>query len=210
MIFLILKEFKLKNLKLVLLFIFSLAALATVIFFILYFIPNSLSADNSMLKPPQQKELLRSPLGDIPVILIWLLCIFIALVMVFIMIKLLKEKSKINKSFLMIKLEAEKAREALLKGKDFKNVIINCYKKMCIALEKEQEIQREKHMTVEEFENLLEAAGAPMESVKVLTKYFEAVRYGNWEPEYSDEQKAIRCFESIMIHFGNISPRKHS
>jgi hypothetical protein len=33
-----------------------------------------------------------------------------------------------------------------------------------------------------------------------LTQLFEAVRYGNWQPNPVDEQKAIQCLEAIMLY----------
>jgi hypothetical protein len=54
-------------------------------------------------------------------------------------------------------------------------------------------------MTTREFENLLEIAGVPHNPIHQLTQLFEAVRYGNWQPNPIDEQKAIHCLEAIML-----------
>ena len=82
-------------------------------------------------------------------------------------------------------LEAEKAWQALITGLDLKDVIVKCYRQMSLALEKEQGIERKDFMTTREFENLLEAAGIPHDPIHQLTQLFEAVRYGNWQPQSS-------------------------
>ncbi len=66
-------------------------------------------------------------------------------------------------------------------------------------LEKEQGIERKDFMTTGEFEVLLETAGAPHDPVHQLTQLFEAVRYGNWQPNPMDDQKAIQALEAIML-----------
>jgi hypothetical protein len=55
-------------------------------------------------------------------------------------------------------------------------------------------------MTTGEFEILLETAGIPHEPIHQLTLLFDAVRYGHWQPNAVDEQKAIQCLEAIMLH----------
>jgi len=97
-------------------------------------------------------------------------------------------------------LEAEKAWQALITGLDLKDVIIKCYRQMSLALEQEQGIERKDFMTPREFENLLEAAGIPHEPIHQLTQLFEAVRYGNWQPNLVDEQKAIHCLQAIVLY----------
>ena len=85
-------------------------------------------------------------------------------------------------------------------GLDLKDVIVKCYRQMSLALEKEQGIERKDFMTTREFENLLEAAGIPHDPIHQLTQLFEAVRYGNWQPNPMDEQKAIHCLQAIMLY----------
>ena len=97
-------------------------------------------------------------------------------------------------------LEAEKARQKLKTGLGLQAVIIKCYRQMSLALAEEQGIEREDFMTTREFENLLEVIGVPRDPVHQLTQLFEAVRYGNWQPNPIDEQKAIHCLEAIMLY----------
>jgi hypothetical protein len=96
-------------------------------------------------------------------------------------------------------LEAEKAWQELIAGVGLKGVIIKCYRQMSLALEKEQGIERKEFMTTGEFEDLLEAAGFPSAPLHRLTRLFEAVRYGNWQPNPLDEQNAIDCLGAIML-----------
>jgi hypothetical protein len=71
---------------------------------------------------------------------------------------------------------------------------------MSLALEQEQGIERKDFMTTREFEHLLETAGVPHDPIHQLTRLFEAVRYGNWQPNPVDEQKAIHCLQAIMLY----------
>jgi hypothetical protein len=87
-------------------------------------------------------------------------------------------------------------------GSDLKDVIIKCYQQMSLALESERGLEREVYMTTTEFEKLLETAGIPYEPIHQLTQLFEAVRYGNWQPNHVDEQEAIRCLKTIMSYSG--------
>jgi hypothetical protein len=71
---------------------------------------------------------------------------------------------------------------------------------MSLALAQEQRIERKDFMTTREFEHLLETAGVPYDPIHQLTQLFEAVRYGNWQPNPVDEQKAIQCLQAIMLY----------
>ncbi|HEX2992497.1 MAG TPA: DUF4129 domain-containing protein, partial [Anaerolineales bacterium] len=98
----------------------------------------------------------------------------------------------------LVGLEAEKARQALKAGVSLKDVIIHCYREMSLALKQEQGIERKEFMTTGEFERLLKSAGIPHEPIHQLTRLFDAVRYGNWQPNAAEEQMAIQCLEAIM------------
>ena len=100
----------------------------------------------------------------------------------------------------IVSLEAEKAWQELEAGLGLKGVIVKCYRQMSLALQKEQGIERKDSMTVREFENLLEAAGVPCDPVHQLTQLFETVRYGHWQPNPIDEEKAIHCLEAIVLY----------
>ena len=53
-------------------------------------------------------------------------------------------------------------------------------------------------MTTREFEDSLTRAGVPAESVRELTRLFEAVRYGWSSPGPEEGERAIRCLEAIV------------
>ena len=97
-------------------------------------------------------------------------------------------------------LEAEKAWRALQTGLDLKDVIIKCYRQMGLALKEEQGIEREDFMTTGEFQHLLATAGVPYGPVHQLTRLFDAVRYGNWQPNPTDKHEAIQSLEAIMVY----------
>jgi hypothetical protein len=98
----------------------------------------------------------------------------------------------------LVEIEAERAMQALQQGLDFKNVIVQCYRQMSAALQKEQGIELEDTMTAREFEHLLEAKGLPRDPVHQLTQLFEAARYSLRQFTPADEQKAIDCLSAIV------------
>jgi hypothetical protein len=135
----------------------------------------------------------------VPAPLLWLVGIVLLISSILLAIWIFTPSRRETTTIGLVGLEAEKAWQSLMTGLDLKDVIIKCYRQMSLALEQEQGIEREDFMTTREFENLLEAAGIPHDPIHQLTQLFEAVRYGNWQPNPVDEQKAIQCFQAIML-----------
>ena len=144
-----------------------------------------------------------SPLGSAPPSLLWLVGIGLLIITVLVAISVFTPTRQAQPLDLLGR-EAESARQALISGVDLKDVIVNCYRQMSLAMQQEQGIEREDFMTTGEFETVLEAAGIPHEPIQQLTRLFEAVRYGHWHPNTADEQQAIHCLEAIMVHSRNI------
>jgi hypothetical protein len=97
-----------------------------------------------------------------------------------------------------VTVEAEYAIQALQQGLDFRNVIVQCYRQMSAALQKEQGIELENSMTAREFERLLEAKGLPRDPVHQLTQLFETARYSLRQFTPTDEQTAFECLCTIV------------
>lgn len=152
------------------------------------------------LPMPTPAPLLTSPLGPVPPLLLWLVGIGLLAAGTLIGVWLFTSSRNRATTIDIVGLEAEEAWQKLKTGLDLKDVVIKCYRQMSLALAKEQGIEREDFMTTREFENLLEAAGVPHDPIHQLTQLFEAVRYGNWQPNPIDEQKAIHCLEAIMLY----------
>jgi hypothetical protein len=95
---------------------------------------------------------------------------------------------------------ARTAAQEIRLGRDFRNVIIQCYSQMSAALQKEKGIERSGNMTSHEFEDLLISSGFPSGPVHELTQLFEKVRYGHEPPNKSDETSALASLDTI-IHF---------
>jgi hypothetical protein len=157
-------------------------------------------ATDIQLRPLQRKSV-HMPTESIMGVMLWVLVFICAGLAVLIAFRVFISKKTSHKTSQLIETEARKAKADLESGHDFKDVITRCYIQMNIALKREQGIERTDSMTTGEFEYLLNAAGAPSGSVHELTRLFETVRYGNWEPSPGDEQNAIRCFDEIITHF---------
>lgn len=168
------------------------------ILFLILQLPSSgqtISAENLV---PTPEPVVTSPLGAVPPALIWLAGIGLLLIAILVGVWIATSASRRKKPIDLVGLEAEKAWRALKTGLDLKDVIIKCYRQMSLAVKEDQGLERKDFMTTGDFEELLEAAGIPHDPIHQLTRLFEAVRYGNWQPNPSDEQKAIHCLEDII------------
>jgi hypothetical protein len=170
------------------------------ILFLIMLMPKTYGVLSKEMPLPTSTPPVTSPLGPIPIMLIWLVGIGLLLSSILLGIWIFAPSFKRETAIDLVGLEAEKAWQALVTGLDLKDVIVKCYRQMSLAFEQEQGIERKDFMTTREFEYLLETAGVPHDPIHQLTRLFEAVRYGNWQPNPIDEQKAIQCLQDIMLY----------
>ena len=176
--------------------LWKLLLAAVLLFSVIAFLPVSQGTPDESAPPPTPKPLVTAPLDPAPAVLIWLVGIVFSVTAVFLVMRMMAAKSRpVSDS---LEREAEKARQALLAGDDLRTVILQCYRHMGLALKKERDIERDAFMTTGEFERLLVAKGIPFDPVHGLTRLFEAVRYGRWQPKYGDEQRALGCLDAII------------
>jgi hypothetical protein len=168
--------------------------------FLIMLLPKSESPAAVELPVPTPEPPVTAPLGPVPPLLLWLVGIGLLVTGILIAIWIFGSPAKRATTIDIVSLEAEKAWQELKAGLGLKDVIIKCYRQMSRALAEEQGIERKESMTAREFENLLEAAGVPYDPVHQLTQLFEAVRYGHWQPNPIDEEKAIHCLEAIVLY----------
>jgi hypothetical protein len=142
----------------------------------------------------------RSPLEPAPRILLWVVGILLAGICVLVVVWIFNSLKRKRKPIDLVQLDAEKAYQELLSGRDFRDVIVKCYRQMSKALEYERAIERKSNMTTGEFERLLIDEGFPFEPVHQLTHLFEVVRYGHERPSRQEEQNAIDCLAAIVNH----------
>ena len=173
------------------------------VFLVMLFSNSNSSAPLEIPVATPRPVAVTAPLGAVPPFLLWVVGMGLLVVGVLVVIWIFTPSRQSNPIDL-VGLEAEKARHALTIGGDLKDVIIHCYIQMSLALQQEKGIERKDFMTTGEFETLLKNAGIPHEPIHQLTRLFDAVRYGHWQPNSVDEQKAIQCLEAIMVHSRNI------
>lgn len=178
----------------------SLSIAGILLFLITLLLSDTPSFTPMELPTPLATPLATSPLGPVPPLLLWLVGIGLLVISCLSGIWIFGSAPRRSSTIDLVGLEAEKAWQALKTGLDLKEVIIQCYRQMSLALEQEQGLERQEWMTTREFEDLLEAAGIPHDPIHQLTQIFESVRYGNWQPNSVDEQKATRCLQAIMVH----------
>ncbi len=138
------------------------------------------------------------PLGAPPTTLLWIVWLGLGAVFAFLAIWLVRWSAHRTPSQDAVKLEAERAVEALRTGLDWRSVIIRCYEQMSRAMRKEQGITLEETMTAREFESLLAARGIPKDPVHELTLLFELARYADRAPGPESERRATDCLNAIL------------
>jgi len=94
--------------------------------------------------------------------------------------------------------QAQISLDAIRAGRDFKNIIIQCYMEMSRILYLERGIYRSDVMTPREFEKTLDQIGIPHDSIHQLTLLFEDVRYGNIIPGQVEEKRALDSLSAIV------------
>jgi hypothetical protein len=93
---------------------------------------------------------------------------------------------------------AEQAVSDLESGKDYDDVVINCYAKMVKAVNKQRGIRRSGNLTPEEFIAVLERAHLPSVPVRHLTALFERVRYGGKTASKTEIGEAVTFLTEIV------------
>jgi hypothetical protein len=159
---------------------------------------GSLYPPNAFVEPQPPVSIYEGTVPEAPPgVLVWLVGAAAAVLLTVMCLRLLTGKDEVRRELDLVGLEAQSARLALLSGRNFKDVILDCYRRMSTALKKEHGIERQESMTAREFEALLEERGVPGESVHRLTLLFESARYGTGSPSPDEEDEAIRCLEEI-------------
>ena len=166
--------------------------IAGIVVFLMMLLPRTQIELPMELPLPTAVPQTSAPLGPVPTVLFWLVGIGLLVSSILLGIWIFSPSARYETTIDLVGLEAENALQSLRTGRDLKDVIVKCYRQMSLALEREQGIERKDSMTTREFENLLETAGVPHDPIYQLTQLFEAVRYGNWRPNSTDEQKAIQ------------------
>jgi len=149
------------------------------------------------------------PLGSPPPVLTWIVGILLVVGVALVAVWVVRARPAPNQTLLHLEQEAEKARQALLAGMSLREVILQCYRQMSNVLQKDHGIERQAYMTTGDFERLLAEEGFPEAPVQQLTRLFNAVRYGRWQPGLEDEREALACLEAI-IQFSRQTQKRSS
>jgi hypothetical protein len=94
--------------------------------------------------------------------------------------------------------EAEETIEALLAGKNLRETILLCYRRMTEVVVKQRGIPRDASVTPHEFEQILLTQGLPSVAVRDLTHLFEDVRYGDIEANEEGRRRATLALRTII------------
>jgi len=94
--------------------------------------------------------------------------------------------------------QAQTALNTVQAGGDLKNAVLRCYYEMSRSLSEQLGLKREQSMTPHEFEARLVTNGLPAESVQLLTRLFEEVRYGTKIPGQREEWMAVTSLTAIV------------
>jgi hypothetical protein len=175
--------------------LWKLALGACVLLLVMSLLPHSAGgAGGAPLQEP--RRLAMSPLGPVPVVLIWAAGLLLGAAIIVVSVRLLRARGRATRHR-WVK-EAAYARQALGDGCDLRDVIIRCYTRMSAALQEERGIERDQSMTAEEFELLLADRGIPRAPIHQLTRLFESARYSLRKSDAADERAARACLDSIL------------
>jgi hypothetical protein len=94
--------------------------------------------------------------------------------------------------------EAEETLDSLLSGKDLRETILMCYRRMTEIAVKNRGIPREASVTPHEFEQTLVEKGLPSTSVHELTHIFEDIRYGDFKADEDGRRRATLALRTII------------
>jgi hypothetical protein len=171
-----------------------------IVMFILFALTNFRSSPTiAPVETPIPIQITKGPpLGSLPPFLLWLVTISLAAIVILLVVWFIRERNRLKNDQDALALQAEWAMQAITAGADLKNVILQCYRQMSLALQKEQGLVLEETMTAREFESLVEAKGFPHGPVEQLTRLFETARYSLDETGPNEEQAALQCLNSIV------------
>ncbi len=136
------------------------------------------------------------PIWLTPVVIV--IASILVVIIIFVGIRVLRRRPSNENSLDDLAEEAQKAIEALNLGGDLRNTVIYCYREMMHIVKQQKGIEREKDMTVREFEDYLISSGLPKEAIQTLSRLFEQVRYGGALEDSRQEQLARSCLTDIM------------
>ncbi|MGB1253780.1 MAG: DUF4129 domain-containing protein, partial [Candidatus Promineifilaceae bacterium] len=83
-------------------------------------------------------------------------------------------------------------------GADLNTLIMRCYADMLNAARSVSGVERDEHVTPQEFVQSLHALGLPTTEVNTLTQLFETVRYGGQGVNSAERSTARACLSTII------------
>jgi len=101
-----------------------------------------------------------------------------------------------------IALIARSSLDDISRGKDWENVIVNCYARMSEVASARRGLHRHESMTPGEFASYLENVGMPSNAIRRLTRLFESVRYGALKSTQKENDEAVNCLTAILHYCG--------
>jgi len=126
------------------------------------------------------------------------LALIIAGLVVLLLLRARREGSLQTTPLMRLADQAQAALDTVQAGGDLKNAVLRCYFEMSRILVEQRSLKRDRSMTPHEFELLLVSNGMPGESVQMLTRLFEEVRYGTKVPGQREEWMAVTSLTAIV------------
>jgi hypothetical protein len=129
---------------------------------------------------------------------IFVLAVIIASLVVFLILRLRRENTRQTTPLMRLADQAQAALDTVQAGGNLKNAVLRCYYEMSRSLSEQRNLKRDRSMTPHEFETMLVSNGMPGESVQLLTRLFEEVRYGTKVPGQREEWMAMTSLTAII------------
>ncbi len=155
--------------------------------------PNLTETAQPVFTPPQ-----------VPSMVLYLISLGVILALVLIAFLISRwwlQRHDLQKDSLPLEGLAKIARSSLAEissGKNWEDVIINCYARMSDAADTQRGLHRRIDLTASEFAFRLESSGLPGGAVQRLTRLFEAARYGARRASREETAEAIACLTTVL------------
>ena len=144
-----------------------------------------------------------TPLGQPPDFLLPLVAVILGLGFVLLALTYAGGRMRRTRGRNLLQGDAERAVADLRQGRAVGGVVIRCYGNMCRSLQEARGIDRDRALTVEEFETQLVVRGFPENPIHQLTQLFEKARYGSEQMSDEDERLAMESLGEIVRLYGD-------
>ncbi len=138
-----------------------------------------------------------TPLEAPPPLLLWVVGAAILVGVCVVFVAAIRSRASSSTFSTRLARQASEAVRELRSGAESTDVIVRCYFGMVRLIREQRGLERQRDLTVREFEADLDALRLPRDPLIRLRTLFEAVRYGDREMSAADKANAFHCLDDL-------------